>query len=212
MKIEGLKDTIEWYDQNAKAYADSAEKVPPVESMEQFLSMLPKSPKILDAGCGPGRDSRILSEKGATVIGLDISKGLLEEAKKRNSSRGVKYIEGDMTKMEFPDASFDGVWSHASLVNLETIEDAEKAIREYYRVLKSGGILHILTKEQLGNEKTAIVSDPLLNHDRFFRYYTKQELGGLVSAAGFKDLDVSSIPDLHGRKEVTWILLFGKKI
>ncbi len=209
MKIGGFKDTIEWYDKNAKNYANSAEKAPPIKLIEQFLSMLPKSPKVLDAGCGSGRDSRILNEKGAKVTGLDISKGLLEEAEKR--SKGIEYVEGDITAMKFPDAFFDGVWSHASLVHLESIEDVKKALREYNRVLKQGGILHVFTKEQLGEEKTAIVSDSLSNHDRFFRYYSKEELCNLVSSAGFADLDISSVSDLHGRKEVTWILLFGKK-
>lgn len=210
MKIEGFKDTIEWYDKNAETYADSAEKAPPVKLIEQFLSMLPESPKVLDAGCGSGRDSRILNEKGAKVTGLDISKGLLEEAEKR--SKDIEYIEGNITAMKLPNASFDGVWSHASLVHLESIEDVEKTLGEYNRVLKTAGILHIFTKEQLGDEKTAVVSDSLSNHNRFFRYYSKEELHSLVSRAGFGDLDISSVPDPHGRKEVTWILLFGKKI
>jgi len=210
MKIEGFKDTIEWYDQNAEKYADSAEKVAPIKFIEQFLSMLPESPKVLDAGCGSGRDSRILNEKGAKVTGLDISKGLLEEAEKRG--KDIEYIQGDITSMKFPDSSFDGLWSHASLVHLDSIEDVEKTLGEFNRVLKSGGILHIFTKKQLGEDKTAIVSDSLSNHDRFFRYYTKEELSNLVTKAGFGDLDISFASDPHGRKEVTWILLFGKKI
>jgi len=209
MKIEGFKDTIEWYDKNAEKYADSAEKAPPTKLIERFLSMLPKSPKVLDAGCGSGRDSRILNEKGAKVTGLDISKGLLEEAEKR--SKNIEYIEGNITAMKFPDASFDGLWSHASLVHLESIEDVEKTLGEFNRVLKSGGILYIFTKEQLGYDKTAIVSDSLSNHDRFFRYYTKEELRNLVSKAGFGDIDISSVSDPHGREEVTWILIFCKK-
>ncbi len=48
----------------------------------------------------------------------------LEEAEKR--SKNIEYVEGDITAMKFPDASFDGLWSHASLVHLESIEDVEK--------------------------------------------------------------------------------------
>jgi ubiquinone/menaquinone biosynthesis C-methylase UbiE len=210
MKIKGFKDTIEWYDKNSEKYANSAEKVRPIKFIEQFLSMLPKAPKVLDAGCGSGRDSRILNEKGAKVIGLDISKGLLKEAEKR--SKDIEYVLGDITVMKFLDSSFDGVWSHASLVHFERIEDVEKTLDEYYRILKPGGILHIFTKEQLGDYKTAIVSDSLSNHDRFFRYYSKEELRNLVSQAGFGDLDISSVSDPHGREEVSWIILFGKKI
>ena len=209
MKVEGLKDTIDWYDKNAGKYADSAEKVPPIELLEKFLSMLPQSPQVLDAGCGSGRDSRFLHEKGALVTAIDISKGLLEEAEKR--SEGITFVQGDITVMIFPDGSYDGVWSHASLVHLETIEDVKKALREFGRVLKAGGILHIFVKAQTGDEKTAVVSDSLSNHDRFFRYYTEQELRELVTDAGFEDIDISLLPDPHGRTEVTWIALFARK-
>lgn len=209
MDTKGFKDNIKWYDENAEKYASSAEKTPSKELIEYFLSLLPESPKVLDAGCGSGRDSRILSEKGAKVTGLDISKGLLQEAKKR--SPDIDYVEGDMTAMGFQSAFFDGVWAHASLVHLESTEDVENTLREFYRVLKLRGVLHIFAKEQLGNEKTAIVFDSLLNHNRFFRYYSKEELRNLVNAVGFGELEISSVPDPHGRKEVTWILLFGRK-
>ena len=209
MKIEGLKDTISWYDKNAEKYADSAERVLPVELLEKFLSMLPQSSRVLDAGCGSGRDSRFLHQKCAVVTGIDISEGLLQEARKRDEN--VSFVKGDMTAMPFADGSYDGVWSHASLVHLETISDVKKALGEFSRVLKTGGILHLFVKAQAGKEKTAIVSDSLSNHDRFFRYYTEEELRDLVATVGFGHLDTTLLPDPHGRPEVTWIALFAKK-
>ena len=209
MKVEGFKDTIDWYDKNAEKYADSAEKAQPIELHEKFLSMLPQSPRVLDAGCGSGRDSRYLQGKGALVTGIDISKGLLQEAIRR--SEGISFVEGNITAMTFSDDSYDGVWSHASLVHLETIEDVRKALSEFSRVLKTGGILHVFVKAQTGTEKTAVVSDSLSNHDRFFRYYTEQELRELVTDAGFEEIDTSLLPDPHGRTEVTWIALFARK-
>jgi len=206
---KGLKYTINWYDKNASKYSDSAEKALPLALLEKFLSRLPISPCILDAGCGSGRDARFMHEKGAKITGIDISKGLLREATKR--SEGIIFIQGDITAMPLPKNSFDGVWSLASLVHLESINDAMKALREFNRVLKTGGILHVFVKAQIGTEKTAVVSDSVSNHDRFFRYYTEEELISLVIAAGFDDLDISSHADLHGRSEVIWISLFGKK-
>lgn len=209
MEIKGFKDTIEWYDKNSNKYAESAEKSPPTEMIIEFMSKLPKSPSILDAGCGSGRDSRLLKKEGAKVVGIDISKGLLNEARKRSSE--IEYMIGDITAIPFSNNTFDGVWSHASLVHLEKIEDAEKAIHEFNRVLRTDGILHIFTKKQEGDNKTDVVSDSLSNHDRFFRYYTESELRNLVETAGFTDIDIKLAPDPHGRKEVTWILLHAKK-
>jgi len=66
----------------------------------------------------------IFHDKGAVVTGVDISKGLLREAALR--SEGIVFVEGDITAMVFADSSYDGVWSHASLVHLETVEDVKK--------------------------------------------------------------------------------------
>lgn len=209
MEIKGFKDTIDWYDKNAGKYADAAEKALPVEIIEKFFSLLPRSPRILDAGCGSGRDSRAMQAKGARVTGIDISVGLLKEAEQR--SKEIEFVEGDITQMPFERDLFDGVWAHASLVHLETLEDVQKALREFHRVLKPNGTLHVFVKVQQGEEKTAIVSDKLSNHDRFFRYYTKAELEDLVAKAGFADIDIKEKSDPHGREEVTWLALFAKK-
>jgi ubiquinone/menaquinone biosynthesis C-methylase UbiE len=150
-----------------------------------------------------------MTEAGARVTGLDMSKGLLEEARKR--SPAINFVEGDITRMQFPNASFDGVWSHASLVHLEKIEDVEMALSEFARVLKPDGALHIFVKIQAGDEKTAIVSDTLSNHDRFFRYYTPGEMKILVEKAGFKSVEIELHDDPHGRQEVQWIALFARK-
>lgn len=209
MEIKGFKDTIDWYDNNAGKYADAAEKVLLMKVVERFLSMLPASPRVLDAGCGSGRDSRAMRERGAVVTGIDISAGLLKEARER--SQGGKFVEGDITQMPFENGAFDGIWSHASLVHLETIEDVHKALGEFNRVLKPGGALHIFVKAQKGEEKTAIVADKVSNHDRFFRYYTEEELRSLVVDAGFGDIEITEVSDPHGREEVTWLMLFAKK-
>src|SRR5271155_171080 len=84
MNVKNFKDTIDWYDQNAKKYAEATYAVSPDDLINQFMNLLPNKPKILDAGCGGGRDTGLLATKGAQVIGLDISKGLLNEARKRN--------------------------------------------------------------------------------------------------------------------------------
>lgn len=207
----GFKDTINWYDRNAAEYANAAEKVLLREVIEKFFSMLPPSPRILDAGCGSGRDSRAMREKDAHVTGLDISHGLLEEAKKRSKNNDIDFVQGDMTQMPFENSLFDGVWSHASLVHLEKQEDVQNSLSEFNRVLKSGGALHIFVKMQQGKEETAVVADKVSNHDRFFRYYTEEKLRSQVSQAGFTDIDITKVPDPHGREEVTWLKLFAKK-
>ena len=208
MKITGFKDTIDWYDKNGEEYADSMYTVAPIDKIERFLKILPPDPLVLDAGCGAGRDSKIFYEKGAKVIGIDISEGLLAEARKRNPD--IEFIYGDFRKLPFSEKMFDGVWSHASLVHFETIEDVRESLAEFHRVLKNKGKIFIYVKMQTGKEKTAIVADKLSKHERFFRYYMPEEIEKLVADAGFKILKNKIHEDSHGRTEVKWIEVIGE--
>jgi ubiquinone/menaquinone biosynthesis C-methylase UbiE len=209
MEIKGFKDTIDWYDNNSEEYARSLYSVTPSESISLFLSHLPNSPKILEVGCGPGRESKIFIEKGAKVTGVDISVGLLNIAKEKNPQ--AEYINANFLDLPFNNSVFDGVWSHASLVHLETIMDVEKALSEFNRVLKERGILYVCVKMQMGDKKTAVVTDSLSNHDRFFRYYTKEELAFLLISAGFRIVQTNINNDDHGRQEVKWIEVVARK-
>lgn len=209
MKVKGNKDTIDWYDANAEKYAADSDGITFESTARQFLEKLNPTPKILEAGCGSGRDAITLSEFGAKVTGLDASEGLIEVAKKKSSD--IEFLVGNFLDLPFQDKTFDGVWSHASLVHLDTIGDVKSALSEFYRVLKIDGYLYLLVKKQNGEEKTAVVSDSLSNHDRFFRYYTEGELQTLLEESGFTITEVRTEEDPHGRNEVSWIKLFAKK-
>ena len=209
MKVRGFADTIDWYDQNAEEYAEATYAKPPYDLLDQFIGLLPNNPKILDAGCGGGRDTGLLAAKGAVVTGLDISQGLLKEAKKRNPESAFVY--GNFLDIPFDDAFFDGVWAHAALVHLESVEDVKKSLREFYRVLRNKGLLHLYVKRQTGKEKTEVVKDTLSNHERFFRYYTEEEIKNYLHEVSFKIKDFAIRQDPHGRKEIKWISLFAEK-
>jgi ubiquinone/menaquinone biosynthesis C-methylase UbiE len=203
MDIKGFKDTIDWYDKNADSYAAAANKIDFSEVIAIFLKKLPPNPRVLDAGCGSGRDSRGLKDGGAIVTGLDISEGLLVVARRDNPD--ITFVKGNFTDLPLESNSFDGIWAQASLVHLETIEEVQKTLREFYRVLNPGGFIWICVKKSEGDEKTAIVTDKVSNHDRFFRYYDPGELAGLLKDAGFEVGHHKIVDDPCGREEVKWI-------
>lgn len=103
-----------------------------------FNELLPQNiagKKLLDAGCGTGHFSKIASEKGAIVTSMDIGERLLEKvAEKCDTERVV----GSVLDIRFDDNYFDFVISSEVI---EHTENPYKAIREFYRVLKPGGIL-----------------------------------------------------------------------
>jgi ubiquinone/menaquinone biosynthesis C-methylase UbiE len=214
MDIKGIEDTIGWYDKNAEKYANTTEQHASPEQIKEFVDLLPLHAKVLDAGCGGGRDTGLLQEAGIQATGLDLSSGLITEAKKRHPD--ISFVQGSFLELPFADSSFDGIWAHASLLHLETVDDVKKALSEFNRTLKPNGILHVLVKAQTNNEKTAIFSDSLSGHDRFFQYFTQEELQGLLQHQGFESIKIKQYKETdenpQGRPEVEWILSLSKKI
>ncbi len=204
-----MKGTIEWYNRNAQYYADKASRVDTSAHIDEFVALLPKGAMVLDAGCGSGRDTKRLSDRGLQVQGIDISTGLLEVAKK--SFPDLQFVEGDLRKLPFRNETFDGIWVCASLLHLETVEDVEKAFGELHRILRRGGVVYGCVKQQLDNKKTAVVSDAVTKHDRFFQYFTLDEVQKLLVKSNFEVTKTAQDDDLQGRPEVRWILFIGKK-
>ena len=94
---------------------------------------------VLDAGCGEGYLSRLLAERGARVVGVDLSGELLAVAKKRENRKrlGVMYRRADLANLSaFPSENFDIAVSNIVLVD---VAHYREAIGEIFRVLKRGG-------------------------------------------------------------------------
>ena len=89
-----------------------------------------KGARILDAGCGTGVLSRILDERGAEVVGVDISDKLIEVAKNRSTShRNIEYFVGDMKEQSF--GNFDYIIAMDSLIHYST-EDVISSIADFF--------------------------------------------------------------------------------
>ena len=112
---------------------------------------LSKGSKGLDAGCGIGQYTKMLAESiglDGNVIGLDISKDFINFANKI-VIQNVQFEEGDINSLRYKDEYFDWIWSADTVwpgpkeLGCPT-EDPINIIKEFYRVLKSGGLLILL--------------------------------------------------------------------
>ncbi len=98
--------------------------------------------KVLDVGCGPGKLSLLVASRmeGVEVIGLDLSPSMVvlasEEAEGAGLGGRLRFIEGNVLSIPFPDATFDTVMSSFSLHEWPSLD---VAIGEILRVLKKGG-------------------------------------------------------------------------
>jgi SAM-dependent methyltransferase len=104
----------------------------------RFASLFSSPARILDLGCGPGRDIRIFTELGHQPTGLELNPSFIEMA----TSHG-EVITGDIRDVDsiFSPLTFDGVWAQASLVHLSATE-TRAVLRSLHSVLTSGGRLY----------------------------------------------------------------------
>lgn len=173
------------YDRIAPEYTVQYGEVAPVVADWgiRFLSLLERQVRILDVGCGPGQYMAWLEARGMTVVGIDLSAGMLAQA--RTKAQGA-LAQMDMRRLAFPDGSFQGVWCMASLLHLPKAE-APIALREMWRVLAPGGALLLSVQEGEGEgwEDNRYFGSV----HRFFARYSQGELEGMLSNAGFAVLD-----------------------
>lgn len=98
---------------------------------------------ILDLGCGTGRDTCYLAEKGLLVVGVDLAESGLAIAKRIRKNE-VDWVQADARQLPFRNASFEGIYCFGLLHEFtgETREsDVRDVMSEVYRALKSSGVL-----------------------------------------------------------------------
>ncbi len=133
------KKTIDWYNNNADKFTSHVRN--PKDSVYHayyekpaMYSLIPdiKNKSVLSLGCGSGEDSAYLKNLGANKsVGIDISSELIKIAKE--SHQGCRFEVMDMGHLNFPDSSFDFVYSSLAIHH---IENWAKTFKEVYRVLK----------------------------------------------------------------------------
>ena len=198
---EKVNLAIQTYNKYAKIYSEYISGKLLQFQLTKFISLLPEKGKVLDAGCGPGRDSEYLIEEGLDVISVDLSEGMIEEAKKRN----VNAIKMDILDLELSPESFDGIWCMATLADVPKTE-ANKALENFRKILKKDGIIYLAVKE--GEGEKIIEKERYGNMPRFYAFYKKKELEELLKKNNFEIVE-----SVQSNDEATeWIEVFAKKI
>ncbi|ELZ91542.1 methylase involved in ubiquinone/menaquinone biosynthesis [Haloferax mucosum ATCC BAA-1512] len=132
----------ETYDRIASHFASTREYPwPEVESFVSETTADGPAARALDLGCGNGRHVELLSAHADEVVGLDVSRGLLDEATARASDRGFDagLVQGDASRLPFTDDAFDIAVYVATLHHLTPREARVRSLNELARVLSAGG-------------------------------------------------------------------------
>lgn len=203
--------TMRSYDQTAFSFAEKNYQIEMLEQKARFTGLLPagERPRLLDLGCGPGRDTLYFGQQGYPVVGADLSAGMLAEAARRVPQG--RFVQADMRSLPFTAHSFGGIWASASLLHLPR-PDAAIALAEMVRVLAPGGALFLGVKRGVDASWRGHEGEELRF---FFTYYLPSEIWNKVVGAGFEVQAIaentSSTRIEPDGQPVRWINLYALK-
>ena len=131
------------YDKLAKEYAqrifDELRHKPLDRTLlDRFAAAVKGRGDVSDIGCGPGQVARYLHDRGVSAFGLDLSPGMVQQARELNP--GISFHEGDMLHLEIPGGSLAGITAFYAIVNIPA-RHHEAIFAEMLRVLQPDGLL-----------------------------------------------------------------------
>ena len=140
-----MNTTIEYYNKNAKEYAQATRSIDMQAVYDHFEKYLLPNSYILDVGCGSGRDAKHFRELGHTLLGIDPSSELCKEAEQ---FADIKVINLSVEEMDYIER-FDAVWACASLLHVKK-EHLDIALHKIAASLVNEGILYTSWKSGKG--------------------------------------------------------------
>ena len=172
--MDPIERTMRTYDKIAERYCETTEKEGDRDfqekMLERTLKFMPSKPRVIDLGCGDGRDTEYLRRKGADVVGIDISKEMINLARKKYSK--CAFLHSDMRDTVFPNDTFQGAWASTSISNMPKSE-LSRVEKEVYRIIEQGSIFCFSFKvgEGEGFEESIVEG-----FDTYQSYYMLDEL------------------------------------
>ncbi len=196
---DGMVDkNVEYYNENADSFFEGSVNADMSEDRNKFTAYLPKQGRILDAGCGSGRDSKAFLDEGYDVVSFDASKEMC--------IRASKLIGREVKNMRFEDMSFakefDGIWASATLLHVP-MNELPGIMQKMNAALKAGGVMYASFKYGDGTK---------MRGERKFSDFNEKSIVPLFENAGFKILTNEVGHDNRpGRESEMWVEVIASK-
>jgi SAM-dependent methyltransferase len=193
--------TLEDYNQRAESFWHGTRDHDVSQNRDALLQNLqgPGPFRILDFGCGPGRDLKFFPDLGHEAIGLDGAKRFVELAR---AYSGCEVWCQDFLKLDVPREYFDGVFANASLFHVPS-QELPRVLRELWTTLKPGGVL--FSSNPRGENEEG------WNGQRYGCYCDWPHWRELVTAAGFTEITHYYRPPGLPRAEQPWLASVWRK-
>lgn len=193
-----MNDNIEYYNENAEAFYTSTVNADMSLWRDKFESYIVDGGRILDAGCGSGRDSRAFKQHGFSVVAFD---GSREMCRMASELLGQEVWQMQFNEMAF-DEEFDGIWACASLLHVAG-DELPEVIQKLYKALKKDGKLYVSFKYGTGQVKRG---------KRLFSDFTEMSLRELLESNGFFILEDGVTEDIRpARIDEKWVNAIARK-
>lgn len=189
------RSTLSHYEQHAADFFEGTKDHDVSQNVEALLRQLPAAPaqRILDLGCGPGRDLETFIARGHVPVGLDGAPSFVAMARTRV---GCEVWQQDLLALQLPPAAFDGVFANAVLFHVPT-QELSRVLNELRQTLVPGGVLFCSNPRGPDLEQQ--------QGQRFGSYLTLETWSRFVAAAGFERLDHYFRPQGRPRPEQPWL-------
>ena len=154
---------------------------------------------ILDFGCGPGRDLQTFTHLGHIAIGLD---GAEKFAQMARQDSGCEVWQQDFLKLDLPPERFDGIFANAVLFHVP-LQELPRVLQQLNGTLKPGGVL--FSSNPRGDNREG------WNGQRYGAYHDLEAWRGLLTAAGFVELEHYYRPAGLPREQQPWLASVWRK-
>jgi len=193
--------TLSHYDEHAQAYWEGTRDHDVSQNVDALLQSIEVPPpfKLLDLGCGPGRDLKTFTALGHRATGVEGSAQLAALAR---SNSGCEVLEQNFLALNLPSSHFDGVFANAVLFHVPT-QVLPRLLRELHATLKPGGVLFTSNPRGDGQEGW--------NGDRYGAFHDLPTWRDFVCAAGFVELSHFYRPGGLPRKQQPWLASVWRK-
>ncbi len=197
--MDWQQQTLEYYNSDPAGFAAGTQTADMTDTHCRFIACLPPQGRILDFGCGAGRDTKAFLEAGFVVEATDGSEELCKAASEYTGIAVKQMLFGELSANE----QYDGIWACASILHLPKAELAD-AIRKTEAALKHGGVLYASFKYG---------SFEGMRNGRYFTDFTEENLKEFwQSATAMQIFDMWVTNDVRpGRKDERWINILARK-
>lgn len=169
--------SIEYYNKNAEEFYNATASADMSETCNKFLKYIAPGGKILDAGCGSGRDSLYFIKHGYKVVSIDASEEMVRLSSKLT---GQQTLLMKFEDVDFKD-EFDGIWACASLLHVPKAK-IKSVMTKLVQALKENGVFYGSFKYGEGEE---------FRGERLFNFYDENSLKSLLGE--IKQLEILEI-------------------